>query len=110
MPTGKPHTTISLADRVAGAFVSGAAALATCAVVGIAILIRGGPWEVEFWSRAFHGSALVSAGAAILGFTVGPERMANAFGIVWGTAEPNAWRAALLLAAALAVVAMFFWR
>ena len=101
-PVANPSK-LTLADRVASAFVSAVAALITCAVFFIVLLMHG-PWEADAWSSTLSLAGFITCVAATLGFVLGPERTANAFGIVWGTVEANAWQTFLLVAAILAVL------
>ena len=97
---------VTLGDRIATAFVSVAAALVTFAAFAAILLLGGAFLEVPFWSRYLSLVGFLSAGAAILGFALGPKRMANVFGIAWGTVQPSAWQALLFCALALWLI---FW-
>ena len=81
-------------ERIAVAFVSAVAAVLTLALFPIAILILGGGFgggvEIEvgaaFYALAFSKVGVTIVGvAALTGFCVGGERMANSFSFFWGT-------------------------
>src|SRR6266699_1063936 len=84
----------SLTERLAVALVSGVAAVLTLFLFPVALALLGGgvggggelAFGAFFYTFVFSkvGLILVS-GAAVAGFCVGSERMANVFSFFWGT-------------------------
>ena len=90
--TKKPAVTW-LKERIAVALVSAVAAVLTLALFPIALLLIGGSGGGGgFELTAMYYAVMVSKPsifivlvAALTGFWVGPERMANIFSFFWGT-------------------------
>jgi hypothetical protein len=97
---------LSATDRLACALVSAVLALVTASILSLVLLLRAEAWATYFWSHAFPLVVILVCAAAIAGFSLGPERMANVFGIVWGTGEANAWQTFIVVAIVLAAC---FW-
>jgi hypothetical protein len=101
---------VPIVERLSTGFVSFVVVLISVAVVAIATLLRG-PVELGFWEHFLTISAALCVGAAVLGFVVGPVRMAHYFGVLWSASEPNLKQTAVIVAIVLGIcaVALFGW-
>jgi hypothetical protein len=100
-------TPLTVADRIASAFVAAVVASLTAAAALVAMFVHG-VWSTEVWSRVLLAATLFIAAAAALGFFLGPDRIANTFGVLWGTVAPSTWQAVLLLIGGLALLVWIF--
>ena len=100
------ETSVTLAERIAIAGISFAAALVTVAVIALvgfmgggdlSIIMASGPWAVLF-----------AGVAAVVGFVVGPARAADWWGVLWGTEDPEEHRG-FAAAALMAVIVACLW-
>jgi len=100
---------VTIADRIAVAGVSFAAALITAAVFVVIGLMGGADFSIIMTSGPW---AVVAASiAAAVGFVVGPARAAQWWGVVWGTESPEKHRrfaAAVLMAVIIACLWSLF--
>ena len=96
--------------RLVTAFVSTVVAGLTVAVVAVGAFLRG-PMDVESWENFFYLAGAGCVVAGLLGFVVGPEKMADHFGFLWGTAEPTKIQVAVSVAVILIIctIALFGW-
>ena len=97
---------LAIADRLVCALISAALALVTSGVLSLVLLLRAETWSTYFWSRAFPLAVILICAAATVGFSLGAERMANVFGLVWGTSEASPWH---MLIVVVIVLAACFW-
>ena len=104
METMNRPSELSFGDRVACAVVSAVAASLTVGVVVVFLLVYTEVWTPDVWSRAVTLGAVLTGTAAVGGFCLGPERMVNFLGVVWGTVEPKRWQLCLIAAVVLASV------
>lgn len=95
-------SSLSWSDRVVCALVCGFIAAITAAVLSALLLARVETWSVYFWSRSLPLALALTCAAGLGGFFLGPERMANVFGVAWGTSEPNTWQMLLIVVVVLA--------
>lgn len=106
-------TSLTMEERLVTAFVSMIVAGLTIAVVGIGTFLRSGGSgpELESWGTFFRISGILCAAAGLLGFAVGPERMARHFGFLWGTEKPTTVQVAVLVTVVLGICgyALFGW-
>lgn len=82
-----PHndSTRSFSERLVDAFVSTFAAAATLLVLPWVFAAKGGEsFTLYVWIFSKMGLVII-ASAAVAGFLLGSEKMANAFSFFWGT-------------------------
>ena len=109
MPLHKPEP-ITIAERIATAFVSAIAATLTLFayfVVNIALAAKSGSGQLLVSSFFFSKlSAYIVASASVVGFLVGSERMAGIFSFFWGTHKiwEREWFQKLCVALLVAVI------
>ena len=97
-------------ERLVTGFVSIVVAALTIAIVAVGAFLRG-PMQLESWEHFWRLSGLACAAAGVLGFVVGPERMARHFGFLWGTEQPTTAQTAVTVTVILAICgfALFGW-
>ena len=78
---------ITLSERLAVALVSFIAAGLTVAFLGSVALFSDPMLTVEYAKTVSLWGVIISLGAGVAGFSLGGERAAHWFGIVWGTQE-----------------------
>ena len=102
--------TLTMEERLVTAFVSTVVAALTVVVVTIGAFLRG-PMDLESWEPFFWIAGFLCVTAGVLGFVVGPERMAHHFGFLWGTEQPTTTQVAVAVTVVLAIcgVALFGW-
>ena len=100
---------LSIPERLVCALVSAALALVSSSVFSLVLLLRAEAWSTYFWSRAFPLAVILVSAAAVAGFSLGPDRMANVFGIAWGTNEPSTWQIFIVVVIVLAACLWLAW-
>ena len=81
------------------------------AVVAIAYMLRLPPPDTGFWQHFLEVSAAICVAIGVIGFLLGPVRMAQHLGFLWGVKTPHPKQRAVVIAVVLAlyVVVLFGW-
>lgn len=104
--TVENESPVTVADRLAVAGVSFAAALVTAAVIVLIGLMGGGDLSIILPSGVW--AAVVAGVAAVIGFVVGPVRAAEWWGVLWATEDPEKHRG-FTVAVILAIIVTCLW-
>jgi hypothetical protein len=101
---------LTIEQRLVTAFVSTVVAGLTIAIVAVGAYLRG-PMNPESGEHFWRLSGFACVAAGVLGFAVGPERMARHFGFLWGTEQPTTIQMVVTLIVVLAICsfALFRW-